>query len=86
MGASSRDLNDWADALDASNDDDARTAVVALMKNAQFAGDVARLLTRDLSDLPVAGAAKAASRSVDEVLSSLTYVAAGFERHERGTH
>ena len=85
MGISSKDLDGWADALNASNDDDAKSAVVDLMKDAMFASDVARLLARNLSDLPVVGEqAKTARASLEDALGSLTYLALGFDRHERG--
>lgn len=86
MGVSARDLNDWADALGVDNDDDAQLAVVRLMKRAQMANDAARLLTRMLGDLPGGVHAKNATRYTEDVLNSLTYVAIGFDRHERGMH
>lgn len=87
MGVSPRDLNDWADALNANNDEDAKLAVVDLMKKAMFASEAAQVLARHLSELPGVGdQARTARARLEDALGSLTYVAVGFDRHERGMH
>ncbi|MEV8373989.1 hypothetical protein AB0P21_14710 [Kribbella sp. NPDC056861] len=86
MGASSRDLDDWADALDVDNDDDAQALLAHLTKRAKFANDAARLLSRMLADLPDADRAKNAVRHTDDLIDALSLATPGFERHERGMH
>jgi hypothetical protein len=86
MGASTRDLDDWADALSVNNDDDAQAAMARLLAKALFVSRTAHLLERSLADLPVGQDAKLAGRYIDEAGMCLVYAADGFKRHERGMH
>lgn len=84
MGASSRDLDDWAIALNVDNDDDAKLAVDQLLKKAMFVSEAGRLLARMLADLPPVTHAIQVTRSIDDAFDSLGYVSDGFDRHDRG--